>query len=88
MTLLMCPECSNDDLGLESLDVKGNEIWTALILCSNCRRWYPIINGVPNLLPDNRRKMDQPHKEFFKTNRQKFVGILLEEDPPVYVRTA
>jgi uncharacterized protein YbaR (Trm112 family) len=84
MTLLMCPECSKSDLSLEVSEIKENEIWTAIILCSSCKRWYPVINGIPHLLPDNLRKKDSSHRAFFIANKEKFGSIRLKEYPPLY----
>ena len=41
---LICPVCKRD------VKLKGNEL-----ICVNCGRRYPIVNGIPNMLPDELR---------------------------------
>jgi len=31
------------------------EVVTGILFCTNCKRWYPIIDEIPRLLPDNYR---------------------------------
>ncbi len=35
------------------------EVVTGVIYCPNCGRWYPIIDEIPRMLPDNLRKKDE-----------------------------
>ncbi|MFX0106819.1 MAG: Trm112 family protein [Candidatus Hodarchaeota archaeon] len=64
MDILACPakDCRSE-LHLETFEsamreVNGEsyeEISEALITCPNCRRWYPVIDGIPCMLPDDLR---------------------------------
>ncbi|MCI4395987.1 MAG: Trm112 family protein [Thermoprotei archaeon] len=38
------------------------EITTAVLYCRNCGRWFPVINGIPHMLPDYIRK-DEKERE-------------------------
>ncbi len=38
------------------------EVVTGVIYCPNCGRWYPIIDEIPRMLPDNLRKKDEDLK--------------------------
>jgi len=60
--LLICPECQSPrQLNLELYsELKANlvqenkaEVETGVLTCSTCEREYPIINGIPRMLPDN-----------------------------------
>ena len=42
------------------------EIESGLLFCSNCKRWYPIIETIPQMLPDKYRNEKQ-ETEFLKT---------------------
>ena len=62
LDLLICPECqSPKQLKLEVYsEFKANlvqenkaEVETGVLTCSACGRQYPIINGIPRMLPDN-----------------------------------
>jgi uncharacterized protein YbaR (Trm112 family) len=35
------------------------EVVTGVLYCPNCGRWYPIIDEIPRMLPDNLRKKDE-----------------------------
>ena len=34
------------------------EVVEGLLFCPNCKRWYPIIDEIPRMLPDKLRKKD------------------------------
>ncbi len=38
------------------------EVATGVLYCPNCGRWYPIIDEIPRMLPDNLRKKDEDLK--------------------------
>jgi len=44
LKILVCPVCKRD------IKLKGNEL-----ICVNCGRRYPIVNGIPHMLPDELR---------------------------------
>ena len=44
------------------------EIKTGLIFCTECKRWYPIIDTIPQMLPDEYRD-EKSDIEFLKTNK-------------------
>ncbi len=50
------------------------EIESGLLLCKNCCRWYPIIETIPQMLPDEYRD-EKKEVEFLQTKKN-----LLEED--------
>jgi uncharacterized protein YbaR (Trm112 family) len=62
LDLLICPECQSPrQLKLEvyseskaELNRQNDaEVEEGVLTCSACGRQYPIINGVPRMLPDN-----------------------------------
>ncbi|MGV9102884.1 MAG: Trm112 family protein [Promethearchaeia archaeon] len=72
MEILVCPiEDCRSSLNLEVFeshthqtdDGMVEEIDAALIMCPNCGRWYPVIDGIPCMLPDNLRKEKKQMKE-------------------------
>jgi len=44
------------------------EIKTGLLFCTECKRWYPIIDTIPQMLPDEYRD-EKADIEFLKTNK-------------------
>lgn len=52
VSFLACPDC-NQDLSLvpASVERDGDEIITGTLACAGCHREYPILRGVPRLLP-------------------------------------
>ncbi|MEM0005427.1 MAG: Trm112 family protein [Ignisphaera sp.] len=35
------------------------EVKVGVLYCNNCNRWYPIIDEIPRILPDNYRKKEE-----------------------------
>jgi uncharacterized protein YbaR (Trm112 family) len=50
------------------------EIETGLLFCEKCRRWYPIIDTIPQMLPDEYRNAEKD-LEFLKNHK-----ILLDKE--------
>ncbi len=49
LQLLACPACTNDLY--HDLDIDGREkIESGNLLCTSCKRSYPVINGIPRLI--------------------------------------
>ena len=44
------------------------EIKSGLLFCEECKRWYPIIETIPQMLPDDYRD-EKTDIEFLKTNK-------------------
>ncbi len=55
MDLLAClPPCRSYPLSLLVFEEK-DEIVEGMIICTSCNRWYPIIDEIPHMLPDDHR---------------------------------
>ncbi len=54
MEILCCPMC-HSDLALEVLteNKEKDEIITGMLHCGRCKVAYPIIDSIPDLLPQN-----------------------------------
>jgi len=55
------------------------EIESGLLYCKNCNRWYPIIDSIPQMLPDEYRD-EKKDKEFLKTNKNLLDEEFLKQD--------
>lgn len=84
MEILACPIDKYAPLELivfEAVEQKEDEVKTGVLLCKQCARWYPIIDTVPELLPDARRE-EKREKAFLKEWAHKLEsGLLLTGKP-------
>ncbi len=56
MDILACPICKGDLL-LNATDMSDSvdEVITGTLYCEKCDEYYPIEDGIPNMLPPNLR---------------------------------
>lgn len=54
LDILACPICKHHPLDLRVFR-EDKEIEEGMLLCSECGRWYPIIETIPHMLPDDMR---------------------------------
>ena len=55
MEILACPIDKNYPLELHVFEEK-DEISEGLLVCTQCDRWYPIVDEIPQMLPDDLRE--------------------------------
>jgi len=70
LDLLVCPECGGT-LALQeyatSKDGNTVEVLEGLLTCGECARTYPVIGGIPRMLPDDlQHSLLQYHRNFFE----------------------
>ncbi len=66
LNFLCCPECRGD-LTVTPFAGSADSVEEGLLRCGGCARVFPIINGIPRLLPDQLIHLAQTyHPEFFK----------------------
>jgi len=80
MELLACPMCKHHPLELHVFDEK-EEIVEGLIVCPACNRFYPIIQEIPHMLPDELREANED-LEFLKKWKEKVPEKILKEGKP------
>ena len=49
---LACPACGGESLTLEASKQDGTEVEEGRILCAGCPTVYPVVRGVPRMLPE------------------------------------
>jgi uncharacterized protein YbaR (Trm112 family) len=54
LDILACPICKYYPLDLYIFE-ESEEITSGLMTCEKCGRWYPIIDEIPYMLPDELR---------------------------------
>lgn len=55
------------------------EIESGLLFCTDCKRWYPIIDTIPQMLPDEFRN-EKKEIEFLQTNKNLLDEEFLNQD--------
>ncbi|TFG24286.1 MAG: hypothetical protein EU529_04730 [Promethearchaeota archaeon] len=55
------------------------EIESGLIFCEKCNRWFPIIETIPQMLPDEYRD-EEKDTQFLKTNKNLLDDEFLKQD--------
>lgn len=89
LDLIVCPECRGD-LQLENFSGRNFEnIVDGVLTCNECKREYPVIEGIPRLLPDKLiGNVLFYHEEFFKRYRSAFQNIenYLSDDQEVILK--
>jgi uncharacterized protein YbaR (Trm112 family) len=58
MDILACPIDKFYPLELLVFEEK-EEILSGMITCTKCSRWYPIIDEIPHMLPDELREQNE-----------------------------
>jgi len=53
------------------------EIESGLLFCEECKRWYPIIETIPQMLPDEYRDKEKD-LQFLKNNKNLLIDKLIE----------
>lgn len=66
---LICPECIK------------KEVAEGLLKCPKCGRWYPIIDEIPHMLPDDLRE-EKDDSDFLRKWRAKIPIEVLREGKP------
>jgi len=58
MDILACPMCKSWPLKLLVFEEK-EEVDEGIIVCEKCNRFYPIMEQIPHMLPDELRSRDE-----------------------------
>lgn len=66
--ILACPIDKNHPLELFGIKEKDNIVAEGALFCPKCSRFYPIIEEIPIMLPDELRDKKQ-EIEFLKNNK-------------------
>lgn len=57
------------------------EVKEGILYCISCLRWYPIIEEIPRILPDNYRKSEEDLR-FLSLNREKLPEEIKKQGKP------
>ena len=68
LDILACPMCKHHRLESIEINLKDEIIINGVLFCTSCSRFYPIIEEIPIMLPDELRDKKQD-LEFLKMNK-------------------
>ena len=81
LKILACPIDKHHPLELTEFETDKEEILSGLLLCSECGRFYPIMEGIPSMLPDDLRT-EKRELEFLKAWKTKLPPEVLDNGRP------
>jgi uncharacterized protein YbaR (Trm112 family) len=84
LDILACPICKSHPLELHIFEEK-EEIVSGLLVCTSCNRYYPVIDEIPHMLPDELRNHDED-LGFLKVWESKVPKKILDEGKPFNFR--
>ena len=79
--ILACPIDKNHPLELFEIKEKDNVVSEGALFCLKCSRFYPIIEEIPIMLPDELRDKKQ-ELQFLKTNKDKLPEKIISQANP------
>ncbi len=81
MEMLACPIDKHFPLEIFESNSKEQIVLEGAIYCPKCSRFYPIIEEIPIMLPDELRNKDQDI-EFLKRNQSKLPEKIIKQASP------
>jgi len=81
MDILACPIDKNHPLELFEIKEKGNVVSEGAIFCPKCSRFYPIIEEIPIMRPDELRDKKQ-EMEFLKNFKDQLLEKIITKANP------
>ena len=81
LEILACPIDKNYPLELYELKEKGNVVSEGALVCTKCSRFYPIIEEIPIMLPDELRDR-KLETEFLKKYKKQLPEKIIKNGLP------
>lgn len=79
--ILACPIDKHHPLEIYEISTEGEEIINGTLYCSKCSRFYPIIDEIPIMLPDELRNKANDIK-FLEQWKDKLPSKIINEAKP------
>lgn len=67
---LRCPHCQDSAMKIKILKLDKTEVVDGLLICKNCNRWYRIEDGIPDLMRDGLREVDEDQRFLHRYSSQ------------------
>ena len=81
MDILACPIDKNHPLELFEVKEEDDVISEGALFCAKCSRFYPIIEEIPIMLPDELRNKKQ-EMEFLQNNKDRLPEKIITKANP------
>jgi uncharacterized protein YbaR (Trm112 family) len=81
INILACPIDKNHPLDLFELNSKEEIVIEGALFCSKCSRFYPILEEIPIMLPDELRDK-KTELEFLQNNKKTLPEKILKKSLP------
>ena len=81
MDILACPIDKNHPLELHEIKEKDDVVSEGVLFCSKCSRFYPIIEEIPIMLPDELRDK-KLEMEFLKNYKDQLPEKIISKANP------
>jgi uncharacterized protein YbaR (Trm112 family) len=83
LDILACPMDKHYPLELFQITSEGQIVKEGILFCTNCNRYYLIIDEIPIMLPDElREKQKDRDIEFLKKWRNKIPDKIIKQGNP------
>jgi len=87
LDILACPIDKHYPLELMEFKLRDEIIVDGVLLCTLCKRYYPIIDEIPVMLPDGLRNRAED-LEFLRRWRTRLPGSVIDEGKPWNLKSA
>ena len=81
MDILACPIDKNHPLELFAINENNDVVSEGALFCTKCSRFYPVMDNIPIMLPDDLRDKQQEIK-FLKENKAKLPEKIIINGKP------
>ena len=81
MDMLVCPIDKHFPLEIFEVKSKEESVEEGVLYCTQCSRFYPIIEEIPILLPDDLRDKKQD-MDFLKNHQEKLPEKIIKQGSP------
>jgi uncharacterized protein YbaR (Trm112 family) len=81
MDILACPIDKHHPLEIFEIKTKDETVLEGALYCTDCSRFYPIIEEIPIMLPDELRERDQDI-DFLKKNKESLPEKIINQASP------
>ncbi|GBC75618.1 hypothetical protein HRbin06_00937 [archaeon HR06] len=87
LDILACPIDKYYPLELIEFNTKEDLIIDGVLICNKCNRYYPIIDEIPEMLPDELRSKER-ELEFLKKWKDKLPEKVIYDGKPFNLRSS